>query len=223
MQAAVTQSSLKTTLPVPAFVEAGDTLQFDEDGIANSSSTFDNTLTPPKFESLRMVSNARGSAMQPPKLPRPVPTPAAERPALPRPCITLETTSGSKTTVLASSSPATISRVLSTPSDLQHKQQRYKSRDSHSPCTPGRKIIQLEKDLTDLQNFTRLESGMAQIDGGGGGDTDNEQSVLRQRVLDMQAELEARQSEHEELIMYRAGLMSNATETSVDERIAAAL
>lgn len=197
----------------PAFADASDTSLFD----ADASVPFDMLHTPPKFEALRgMVSSARGSAMQPPKLPRPAHLPA-QPPPTSTPSITLETASGGQTTVLASSSPSTLVRLLSTPSELQRKQQRTGARDSSSPFTPGRQIVQLEKDLTDLRNFTRLESGMAAAAAGGGGsgadgvDGGAELAALRRRLQDVEAELEMRRGEHEELIMYRTGLLSNAS------------
>lgn len=139
---------------------------------------FDEPKTPLKFDTLRMlVSSARGST-----IPLKSATATLAVPAAP-----------------AAPSPNGLAAQLHTPREFRPN--RYaRSETSNSPTTL---VKDLESELRDLQSYTRLEKVMQSP----ASSTERiEVQVMRRSLADKDAELELLRAEHEELLMYRAGL-----------------
>lgn len=131
--------------------------------------------------------------------------------------------------------PAAILNGADIRTPVEFSKQRFQE---HESLTPGHKIEKLELELDVLRTYTRLEcalgtnTAVATTDDCAGGENgigkgDNIMlQQLRDRVAALQSELNERRSEHEELLMYRTGLLSSsiasATNSGSDEADAAA-
>lgn len=90
-------------------------------------------------------------------------------------------------------------KTISTP-----KKWKQRPRNSTSPETDKRRIEDLEAELNDLRDFTKLEQLLEKRS-----ETDNSDEIhLREELKDALQQLEDYRMEHQELLKYRVGLLA---------------